>query len=103
MQITADGRQEVETLLLATVRTPFNDLNKLIVALKMRFLHLLDPADQHEQANILADACNAELARLLELRGKHAEAGGHFLEWLDHDIDQVEDKLGWFNGLKDRL
>ena len=27
---------------LATVRTPFNDINKLVVALKMRFLGLLD-------------------------------------------------------------
>ena len=103
LQITADGRQEVETLMLSTVRTPFNDLNKLIVALKMRFFHLLGSGDQRDQAGILTDACNAELARLLDLRGNHAEAGGHFLDWLDHDIGQVRDRLDWFNGLKDRL
>lgn len=103
LQITADGRQEVETLMLSTVRTPFNDLNKLIVALKMRFFHLLGSGDQRDQVGILTDACNAELARLLELRGNHAEAGGHFLDWLDHDIGQVRARLDWFNGLKDRL
>ncbi len=103
LQITADGRQEVETLMLSTVRTPFNDLNKLVIALKMRFLHLLESGGQRDQAVIITDACHAELARLLELRGNHAEAGGYFLEWLDHDIDQVRERLDWFNGLKDRL
>ena len=103
LQITADGRQEVETLMLSTVRTPLNNINKLIVALKMRYLHLLDAGDQRDQAGAMTDACNAELARLLELRGSHAEAGGHFLEWLDHDIDQVRERHNWFNNLKDRL
>src|SRR4051812_49368406 len=34
------GRAEFLALLPASVRAPFNDLNRLVVALKMRFLHL---------------------------------------------------------------
>ena len=51
LRITEDGRVELCALLSAAVRPPFNDLNKLVLALKMRFLPLLDEAAQREQAH----------------------------------------------------
>lgn len=103
LRISDAGREELKALLLSTVRPPFNDLNKLILALKMRFLHLLDVRERRDQAAILTAACETELARLLDLRRKHAGTGGHLIEWLDHDIGQIEDRLGWFRGFRDRL
>ncbi len=103
LRISDAGREELKALLRSTVRTPFNDLNKLIVALKIRFLHLLDGRSQRDQAAILVAACETELARLLDLRRKHAGTGRHLIEWLDHDIGQVEDRLSWFRGFRDRL
>ena len=103
LRITEAGLNEFRNLLLSAVRTPFNDLNKLVVALKMRFLHLLDAPARREQADMLVEACRSEYARLMSLRRKHADAGGHLIEWLDYDIGQVEDKLGWFRGLRERL
>ncbi len=103
LRVSDAGREELKALLLSTVRTPFNDLNKLVVALKMRFLHVLDARSQRDQAAILLAACATELARLRDLRRKHAGTGGHLVEWLDHDIGQVEERLTWFRGLRDRL
>ena len=103
LRITEAGLDEFRNLLLSAVRTPFNDLNKLVVALKMRFVHLLDAAARRDQADMLVEACASEYARLMSLRRKHADAGGHLIEWLDYDIGQVEDKLGWFRGLRERL
>ena len=103
LRITEAGLKEFRNLLLSAVRTPFNDLNKLVVALKMRFVHLLDAAHRRDQADMLVEACASEYARLMSLRRKHADAGGHLIEWLDYDIGQVEDKLNWFRGLRERL
>lgn len=102
--ITAKGRAELDTLMQATVRSPFNDLNKLVVALKMRFLPLLSPAAQREQAVLLAEASRAELARLVGLCNQQAAAkGSAFIDWLEHDIAQAEERLAWFEALGDKL
>jgi DNA-binding PadR family transcriptional regulator len=102
--ITAKGRAELDALMQATVRAPFNDLNKLVVALKMRFLPLLSPAAQREQAVLLAEASRAELARLVGLCNQQAAAkGSAFADWLEHDIAQAEQRLAWFETLGDKL
>ncbi len=45
LSITEAGRTELKTLLTSNVRAPIDDVNKLVVALKFRFLHLLAPAE----------------------------------------------------------
>jgi len=104
LAITAKGRLELDALMQATVRSPFNDLNKLVVALKMRFLPLLSPAAQREQAVLLAEASRAELARLVGLCNQQAAAkGSAFVDWLEHDIAQAEERLAWFEALGGKL
>ncbi len=104
LAITAKGRAELDALMQATVRSPFNDLNKLVVALKMRFLPLLGADAQRDQAVLLADACRAELARLVALCNQQAAAkGSAFADWLDHDIAQAEQRLSWFEELGSKL
>jgi DNA-binding PadR family transcriptional regulator len=104
LAITDKGRSEFQALMQATVRSPFNDLNKLVVALKMRFLPLLPPAAQRDQAVLLAEACRAEVARLVGLCNQQAAAkGSAFAQWLEHDIAQAEERLSWFEALGARL
>ena len=93
------GQAELHRLMTANVRAPINDINKLIIALKMRFLHLLEPAERHLQAETMAELSERELARLTELRAHHAGDGGHLVAWLDQDIAQVEARLAWFQEL----
>jgi hypothetical protein len=73
------------------------------VALKLRFLHLLAPAEQCAQADLLVDVCERELARLVDLRRHHAEDAGYLPAWLDHDIGLVESRLAWFTDFRARL
>ena len=104
MRITEAGRQELRRLLTAGLRGSAQaELNKLIIALKLRFLHLLDPVEQRLQAELLAEACEKELVRLDDLRGHHAGEAGHLVDWLDHDIAQVRARLAWFRELEGRL
>jgi DNA-binding PadR family transcriptional regulator len=103
LAVTTEGRAELRRLLAANVRPQVSELNKMIVALKMRFLHLMDAADQRIQAELLHDICERELARLCDLRAYHSEEPGHLCGWLDSEIVQTRARLEWFAGLRDSL
>ncbi|MEK9722617.1 MAG: hypothetical protein VW405_03920 [Rhodospirillaceae bacterium] len=103
LTITAAGREELQTLLTADVRPGATDLNKLIVALKFRFLNLLDGAGQAAQLDILSDTAETELARLSDLRDHFAEDQGYLPAWLDHEIDVLETRIDWLARFRDRL
>jgi len=101
--VTASGLAELKRLLTANLRGPVGEFNKLVIALKMRFLHLLDHEGRLAQAELLIEVCERELTRLTDLRGHHAADGGQLLAWLDHDIGQVEARLAWFRDLQAKL
>lgn len=101
LRITDDGRVAFATLMTSNVRGLANDLSRLVIALKMRFLPLLAREDRHEQAEILAEACETELARLKELRD--AYDNGYLAEWLDREIAEISERRDWFAGLESRV
>jgi DNA-binding PadR family transcriptional regulator len=103
MRLTAAGRAELERLMTARLRGPLGEVSRLIHALKLRFLHLLDPAVQRQQLDLLAEASESELVRLSDLRRHHADDPGHLVEWLDHEIGQLEARLAWLAALAARL
>ncbi len=94
LAITAAGQTELRTLLTARVR-PSSDLSKLIVALKFRFLHLLDAAEQKSQIEMLREASESELSRLEDLRESEAASGRALGAWLDHDLDLLRQRIAW--------
>lgn len=102
LALTDEGRAELLTLLKATVRPPLTDMSKLVIALKMRFMSLLDAAERRDQVDLLIDACELELARLGDLRDP-AAGDPFFQDWLTHDIDLVDSRLAWLHALRDRL
>lgn len=103
LTITEAGRAELRELLSAAVRPPLNDVNKLVMTLKMRFMHLLEPEARRAQADMMIEACRAELARLIDLRGAHADEPGFLAGWLDHDISLVEARLAWLTDFRARI
>ena len=103
LAITEAGRAELRALLTANIRLGATELNKLIVALKFRFLHLLEKTDQRTQADLLVEVCESELARLDDLRGHHAGDAGFLIQWLDHDIGLVRRRLAWLAEFRDAL
>lgn len=103
LAITEAGREEMRVLLQSNIRAAATELNKLIVALKFRFLDQLDVPEQAAQADILVEACESELARLDDLRQHHAEDPGYLVEWLDHDISLLENRLNWLEMFRGKL
>ena len=102
LAITEAGRREMKNLLCANIRAASTDLNKLIVALKFRFLHHLDDADRRAQIDLLVDSCEKELARLDDLRAHHADDPGALASWLDHDIAAIERRIAWLKEFRGR-
>ena len=98
--LTENGRKHLRLLLTSNVRAATTELNKLIVALKFRFLHLLDGDDRRYQADLLVEVCETELARLDDLRQYHSEDEGFLITWLDHDIELLELRLAWLKDFR---
>jgi DNA-binding PadR family transcriptional regulator len=101
--ITESGRVELKALLTANVRPAATEISKLVVALKFRFLHLLDGDERSTQAELLIEMTENELARLDDLHQHHANDEGYLIDWLDHDISLLEKRLGWLENFKKSL
>ena len=101
--ITEDGRAELKILLTANVRPAATEISKLVVALKFRFLHLLDKAERAIQAELLIEVTDNELARLDDLRQHHLHDEGYLVGWLDHDISLLESRLTWLENFQKSL
>lgn len=101
LRITDSGREMFHGLMVSNVRGVANDVSRLVIALKMRFLPLLGEEDRHEQAEILAEACENELARLQDLRGSYGS--GYLSEWLDREIAEATERRDWFTALDGRV
>jgi DNA-binding PadR family transcriptional regulator len=100
MALTEAGRVELRRLMTANLRGPMGEVNKLIIALKMHFFETLSPEERRVQAEMLQEACERELTRLLDLRSHHAEDGGLLVDWLDHEITEIESRRDWFRKLR---
>jgi DNA-binding PadR family transcriptional regulator len=103
LAITEAGRNEFRRLMNSNMRAPVNELAKLIIAVKVRFLHLLPRDEQALQADLLLENCERELARLSDLRDSHQDAAGYMYSWLEREIAQVEDRLAWCQELTERF
>ncbi|SMF60870.1 Putative AphA-like transcriptional regulator [Tistlia consotensis] len=103
LRITRTGEQELHRLLASNVRAQVNDLSKLIVAIKIRFLHLLPEAEREAQVEMLLELFERELLRLIELRHEHEDGASELAGWLDLEIAQTRARLAWFDELRGRI
>ena len=99
MLLTESGRTELRRLMTANLRGPMGEVNKLIIALRLHFFETLSPEERRIQAEVLEEACERELTRLLDLRSHHAENPGLLVAWLDHEITEIESRRAWFKQL----
>ena len=102
LSLTDDGRAELTTLMTSRIRAG-GEVSKLILTLKLRFLHMLDVEEQLRQVDLMIESTESEIARLDDLRQSHTTAPGLLADWLDHDIGQLENHLDWLEALSRRI
>jgi hypothetical protein len=103
LSISDAGQRELIALLSARLRPGATDTNKLIVALKFRFLHLLDVAEQRIQVEMMLETIETEMVRLMDLRSHHAKNPGYLMAWLDREINDLSARAEWLNGFKIKM
>ena len=99
LQLTPAGRAALSRLLLAPLKVQGSELNRLVVALKLRFLPLLSAEDLADQLDLLADALTGERARLADLKGA-TDAASPLGSWLDLELRQIDAKIAWCERLR---
>ena len=99
LRITEAGRKQFVVLMTSGVRAPVNDVSKLVIALKMRFLDLLDDEDRLDQVDLMREMSEGEAARLRDLRDNSTNVG--FADWLSFEIGQLENRITWLDRLAD--
>ena len=96
VRLTKEGEAELQRLMNANLRGPMGEVNKLIVALKLHFLHLLTSEQRRQQLEMLMEVCDRELIRLNDLRAHHTDSDSPLIPWLDHEIEEVQARRDWF-------
>lgn len=96
LRITHRGKDMFEALMGAQLRAPINDVGKLVLLLKLRFLALLPLPAQEEQLDLLHDIVTTERARAEELRREFE--GKPMADWIAFDVRLSEKRLEWLEG-----
>ncbi|RVU33668.1 hypothetical protein EOI86_21165 [Hwanghaeella grinnelliae] len=100
MRLTPAGRDTFEKLMLSSLRAPLNDIQRLVLALKLRFIDQLSSEDRADQIDLLLELTETELARLEDLR--RTGAGGMFADWLDQEVDHTGKRRAWLKSCLER-
>lgn len=103
LHLTTSGEVELRDLLTANLRNALDDVSRIVFALKLRFLHVLEPAVACEQIDRLIEISEADKARRDETKARYIDEPGHFSAWLDADIDRANERVAWLTALKARL
>ncbi|MCC7271317.1 MAG: hypothetical protein IT561_01535 [Alphaproteobacteria bacterium] len=98
LALTEAGIAALRDLLQAPVRATQGDLNRLVIALKLRFLGHLDAAARPGVIAGLSDAAERERERLVGLRASDPGLGD-FAGWLDLDIAHLDRRIDWLRRL----
>lgn len=100
LSLTDAGRAALADLLRAGLKPPpGNSFNRLLLALKLRFLQLMPAADQVQQIGLIAAWYRAELERIEELHRRQSASPSLFLRWLDQEIAAIRLRLDWLTEL----
>lgn len=94
LELTPAGHAALARLLSAPLKVQGSELNRLVVALKLRFLDLLAPEARADQLDLLAEALTGERARLSDLR-RGTDAASPLAAWLDLELAQIDAKIAW--------
>jgi hypothetical protein len=99
--LTPEGRADLLILLKAGIRATNTELNRLVVALKMRFLHLLSAHDRRDQILLLQSLLSGERDRYRDLQASEGN-DALFQDWLGFEIEVLEARLAWLERFAER-
>ena len=103
LSLTAAGRELLRALLVAPLSPINSEVNRFVVALKIRFLHLLERDDQLQQVDLLIEAAHQDLARVQALRDDEVGFPGFSSSWFELEIAVSRSRFTWLVGLRQQI
>lgn len=101
LRLTAAGLEALKAYLRASARPGEGGVARLAVALKLRFLDVLDEAERRDQLLALRRMYESERARLDDLAGRAEWSGGLLPGWLDLERETVSRRAAWCAAMLD--
>ena len=95
LRLTDTGTVALRDYLRTSIRPGVSDLNKLVIALKLRFIDVLDAEDRRDQLDGLRRMYEGERTRLLDLATHEEWSGGLLPEWLRFERDMISRRITW--------
>lgn len=96
LSLTDHGTENLLHLLKANLRSTDNDVSKLVLSLKIRFMPFLSEAEQLIQADIVQETTERQLERLYQLQKIAPTDNLLYRQWIDFEIEQIERRAEWF-------
>ena len=94
MRLTAAGAAALRGLIAAPLDAPSQEVNRLALALKLRFLPLLDDPGRQAQLAQIREWYAGEILRLEGLAARHGDRSPPFRRWLEREIALARERLG---------
>lgn len=88
MQITDLGKERFLALMASSMRAPLNDINRLVLLIKLRFMELLPREQQQDQMEICLELLIKQQAWTMELAKDHANS--LLTGWLETEIANLQ-------------
>ena len=95
LRLSESGMKELKDYLRSNLRLGGSDLNKLVVALKLRFIDVLDTEHKLEELLGLRTMYESELARLSDLQTQSQWLTGLLSASLKLELDIAEERINW--------
>jgi hypothetical protein len=95
LQLSPSGLQELREYLRSNLKSGGSELNKLVIALKLRFIDILDDDEKRDQLLAIRDMYYNEKRRLEDLKNQTTWLTGFLLESLELDLFVVNKRIEW--------
>ncbi len=97
MQLSSAGLQELKDYLRSNLKSGGSELNKLVIALKLRFMDILSEDERRDQLTAIRDMYHNEKRRLEDLKTQTTWLTGFLLESIELDLFAVNKRIEWCN------
>ena len=95
LQLSPAGLQELKEYLRSNLKSRGSELNKLVIALKLRFIDILDDDERRDQLLAIRDMYHNEKRRLEDLKNQTTWLTGFLLESIELELFVVNKRIEW--------
>ena len=95
LRLSPAGLQELKEYLRSNLKSGGSELNKLVIALKLRFIDILNDDERRDQFLAIRDIYHNEKRRLDDLKNQTAWLTGFLLESIELDLYVVNKRIEW--------